>query len=367
MKSRRTSSVGQAGPASLPRRIGRGLRTSVDQLARLSGYLGHRERERALDLTVLTYHRVLPRERCRDQPFPSLVMPLELFRQQVGWLREHGEILTLGAALRREGVPGARPVFVLTFDDGYDDAGEFAAVVLEEAGVRGTFFVTTDFVGSANLLWFDRAALLFSAVPEAIRRGIVQQVCRDGEGELPPAGADGAAWTRHLKGCSVAERAAILTCLEQAAGGAPGVDGHGALSAARLIEMHAAGHEIGSHTATHALLPTLTDAELEYELLRARATLQTWLGRPVEGFCYPNGDHDERVVGALLRAGHAYACTTKDGLHRRGDDPFRIPRVDMVAQRLAGCDGGLDVTALRRELAGLYRRRARALPTSVGS
>jgi peptidoglycan/xylan/chitin deacetylase (PgdA/CDA1 family) len=345
-------------PRQMPRFLKRGLRSSAYHAARMSGILARRERGMVRDLTILTYHRVLPESRCTGYPFPSLAMPLGAFREQVRWLATQGEILPLGEALARNGRPSQRPRFALTFDDGYSDAREIVAGVLEELGVRGTFFVITGFVGTRELQWFDRAALLFAAVPAKLQSGVVQQVC--GERRLeqrPPPGASGAAWTRYLKGCLPEERLAILSALERALGGAPPLGGFSGLSVAQLVELHRNGHEIGSHTVSHAMLPELDDAALRSELEDSREALCDWLGHDVAGFCYPNGDHDERSVAAVARAGHHYACTTRDGVHPAGSDPFRIRRVHIDPRRVTDGAQRLDLTAFRGELCGLYRRR----------
>jgi peptidoglycan/xylan/chitin deacetylase (PgdA/CDA1 family) len=121
--------------------------------------------------------------------------------------------------------------------------------------------------------------------------------------------------------------------------------------------LHARGHEIGSHTVSHEILPLLDDGELRSEIELARDTLREWLASDPEGFCYPNGDCDDRVARAVADAGHRYACTTRDGRHRRGDDAFRIRRVDVVPERALDAARRFDATAFRRELCGLYRTR----------
>jgi len=344
----------------IPSTLKRVMRSGADLAARMSGILAHRERGMTSGLTVLMYHRVLPEERCAGYPLPSLVMPLGVFREQVRWLVAHGEVLPLAEALTRNGSgdDGRRRAFALTFDDGYNDAWEIVADVLEDTGIRGTFFVTTGFVGTNELLWFDQAALLFAAVSEPLRQEIAQEVCGERRaGERPQGGADGATWTKYLKGCDTEDRAGILSSLERATGGSPKADGFRALSVAQLVELHRRGHEIGSHTVSHAMLPHLDDASLKSEVEDARDAISSWLGGTVQGFCYPNGDHDERSVAAVVRAGHAYACTTHPGLHLLGGDPYRIRRVDIVPQRVTDGSGNLDETAFRRELCGLYRRR----------
>jgi len=344
-------------PSRLPTILKRGLRSSADQAARMSGILAHRERSQFHDLTVLTYHRVLAEARCANYPFSSLVMPLDAFRQQMRWLVSHGDVLPLSEALASRGDHAHGPTFALTFDDGYADAAELVAGVLEDVGIRGTFFVTTGFVGTRELLWFDRCALLFAAVPETVARRIVGQVCGERRADLRPRPeADGATWTRYLKGCHPEERAEILTSLERSNGGPPSPDGFLAMSVSQLAELHRRGHEVGSHTVSHAMLTDLDDAALKSELEGSRDAVSGWIGSSVPGFCYPDGDHDERVVDAVKRTGYAYACTTRQGVHASGSDRFRIRRVDVAPRRVTNGAHRLDVTAFRRELCGLYRR-----------
>lgn len=346
----------------------RRLRSAVDRAARLLGILERRERVSARALTVLTYHRVLSAEHSAAYPFPSLAMPLDAFRDQVRWLASHYEVLPLTRALERNqtNTRTSRPLLALTFDDGYYDAAKNVAPVLEESGVRGTFFVTTGFVATRELLWFDRAVLLFANAPESERREVVLQVCGAGHvDQLPAPGASAGTWTAYLKLCQSAQRRAILSELESVAGGPPAVDGYQAISVADLIGLHERGHEIGSHTVTHPLLPELDQAALECEVEGARDALDAWLGTSVPGFCYPNGDCDERVVAAVSRAGHRHACTTRDGIHHPGDDPLQIRRVDVVADRALDGSRSFDATALRREMCGLYHRPAKRVGREV--
>jgi peptidoglycan/xylan/chitin deacetylase (PgdA/CDA1 family) len=334
------------------------MRSAADRAARWLGILSRRERIDARGLTVLMYHRVLPDERCAAYPLPSLAMPLSAFRAQVRWLAARAEVLPLAAALEPARSPRPKRRFAITVDDGYEDFARCAAPVLEEAGVRATCFVTTGFVGTRELLWFDAAAQLHAGLGEVRRREIelAFQSARVQGGSPEGAGVTG--WMRFLKRCTAADRSGILAELTAAAGGAPPVDGFEAMSVADVVDLHARGHEIGSHTVTHALLPQLDDAALEAETRGARETLRRWLGCDVPGFCYPNGDHDERVAAAVARAGHRYACTTEDGIHAAEGDPFRIRRVDVVPARVLDPKRRFDETAFRREICGLYRRRA---------
>lgn len=86
----------------------------------------------------------------------------------------------------------------------------------------------------------------------------------------------------------------------------------------------AAGHEVASHTTTHARLDHLGGCELRAEVAESRAILEDVVGRPVTGFAYPYGAFDEAAVAAVREAGYGYAAATDDHTRRDG---FSIARI----------------------------------------
>jgi peptidoglycan/xylan/chitin deacetylase (PgdA/CDA1 family) len=91
--------------------------------------------------------------------------------------------------------------------------------------------------------------------------------------------------------------------------------------------MQANGIEIGSHTLTHPILTNVSDERLRRELQESKSRLEEVLRRPIEQFCYPNGDHDERVRSEVARAGYKIAVTCVGGLNKRGVDPLTLRRI----------------------------------------
>jgi peptidoglycan/xylan/chitin deacetylase (PgdA/CDA1 family) len=78
-----------------------------------------------------------------------------------------------------------------------------------------------------------------------------------------------------------------------------------------------AGHEVGSHTRTHANLAALGTAELEDEIEGSRAELEARLG-PIRHFAWPFGRFfhvRRRVIDALVRAGYESSASTERGCH----------------------------------------------------
>ena len=94
-----------------------------------------------------------------------------------------------------------------------------------------------------------------------------------------------------------------------------------------LRQLTVAGWEIGSHTRTHADLPTLSDEELAEELTGSKTKLEELLGQSVDSVAYPYGNLDSRVPDAARRAGYRCALSTRHGKNTEADDLFAMKRI----------------------------------------
>ncbi len=101
------------------------------------------------------------------------------------------------------------------------------------------------------------------------------------------------------------------------------------MSQTELHEVVAAGHTIGSHTATHRSLPSLTPPELERELVGSRHDLEAITASPVDIVAYPSGHHDPGVRRAARAAGYRAAFTFLNGRIVGGEDRWMLPRLTM--------------------------------------
>lgn len=104
------------------------------------------------------------------------------------------------------------------------------------------------------------------------------------------------------------------------------------MSPAQLRAWAAAGMEVGAHTRSHPHLTQCSSSELRDEIRGSREELEDLLGRPVEQFCYPYGDHDARVVAETVEAGYLAATTTRRGRARNGSGPglWELPRIQIA-------------------------------------
>jgi peptidoglycan/xylan/chitin deacetylase (PgdA/CDA1 family) len=95
----------------------------------------------------------------------------------------------------------------------------------------------------------------------------------------------------------------------------------------RIRELRENGVIFGSHTKRHPFLTRLSPGELADEISGSKSDLEEKLSAPVEFFCYPYGDRNDKVEEAVKAAGYRSAFTTDRGFVRRGDDPFMLRRV----------------------------------------
>ena len=98
----------------------------------------------------------------------------------------------------------------------------------------------------------------------------------------------------------------------------------------QLRELHAAGHTLGAHGWSHALLTGGDDAELRHELGDARAALEDWIGAPVTSVSLPGGRGNARVLRACREAGYTSVWTSVPGVARSVAEPV-VGRLNILA------------------------------------
>ncbi len=345
-----TSAVESPG---LARTFKHRLRSGIDRVAELTGLMRLMERRMRRGLTILMYHRVLPLEDCRDYPLASLVIPQNSFDAQVEWLASHCEVLPVVEAMDElaNGRPASRPLLAISFDDGYWDNHALAAPILEKHGVRGTFYVTSDFVKSGQALWFDRAAFVWDRLSREDQVELLRSVRRESSAATadgqPPTGQ---AWTDSLKALPGARRMEFVERAQAVASGTFDATLCRPMTPEQVIELDRGGHEIGSHSVTHPILPLLNDADLDHELRQSAAQLAEWTHKPVSGLCYPNGDSDARVEAAVRAAGYRYAGFRDGGMNQRDTNPINLTRIAITMQRTVVRDDEHDSAGFRAEV-----------------
>ncbi|HKP63081.1 MAG TPA: polysaccharide deacetylase family protein [Polyangiales bacterium] len=303
-------------------------------------------------LTIVTFHRVLPADLLAEYPIPAIAVTpdeldwfLQLFEQHytVGTLAEVGTRFALGD--RPE-----RPLLAITFDDGQRDNYDFARPVLAQHGTHASFFIVADATEENQTLWHDRIAY---GVAKLLRheRSAAEPLLRE-LGVTTDAASPQNDAVAQVKRMTPEARDAWVTKLEACLGGPSRPSWDGMMTWQQLREMHDEGHEIGSHSRSHAILPLVSDAQLEIEIAGSRKALRDKLGFEIQSFCYPNGDHDERSVRAVERAGYRHAVTTRYGINAEQSSPYTWRRLDMQGSHARTVTGDFSEARVLLRLTG---------------
>lgn len=270
---------------------------------------------------VLTYHRVND----ADDPFFA-ALPTGVFEAHMRWVAGACCVLpleTLVARARDGRVP--RNAVAITFDDGYRDTFTHATPILNRYGLTATVFVSTGFVGTTEVPWFDRVAHAFKHA----RAGSIVTPWHETVA-LTDTDARLLALDRalaHLKAQPDDDRRRQVERL---------VDALGAGRAPRAMlswdEIHALsrlGFDIGGHTVSHPILSRMRPDGARAEIVLSRRAIEAALGRPPLAFAYPNGgadDYTPATVDIVRDAGFTCAVTTQFGLNTGATSPFELRR-----------------------------------------
>lgn len=95
----------------------------------------------------------------------------------------------------------------------------------------------------------------------------------------------------------------------------------------QVREWLAAGHMIGSHTVSHAVLTELPATDAREEIHASRKWLEDTFGIAVAHFSYPLGAWNDRVLSIVREAGYETAVTTEFGVNNAPIDPYRLRRI----------------------------------------
>lgn len=266
-------------------------------------------------LRILTYHGISPR-----------AVPVRTFERQLAFIRDN---FTVCWASEIPGIlaqgPGPRPALVLTFDDGLMNHVHNALPLLEQYGLKATFYIPAGLVRSRAMLWNHELRCLLLLLENS-------QLPREMERFSPDPGQRDrqvGAYLEWLKTRESTVGRTLLETLREIWGGRPllpWMREEYALMGEEEVRNLSPLVEVGSHTLTHPVLTGLAESAMEEEIAVSKTVLETMTGKPVRSFCYPNGSHSPGIV-RLVERHYLLAVTTEEGFADRRDGMCRLKRI----------------------------------------
>jgi peptidoglycan/xylan/chitin deacetylase (PgdA/CDA1 family) len=309
-------------------------------------------------LSVATFHRVLPEAERQAYPFPGLAVTPEELDIFLIYLTQHFDCGSLSTQHKRylSGEVMERPLLAITFDDAQHDNYSNARPVLVRHGVKASFFVPVKAVEKQELLWHDSLGFSILALlkqGEAGQQRLGQLLAEAGMPAIDGGNVTGKI-VQAAKVLTLEARLRMVEALVAASAPAKAPDFARLMTFEELAELAGDGHEIGSHSMTHCMMPECDDEALAYEVAESRRILQARLGQPIDSFCYPNGNSDTRTALAVAQAGYCRAITTAWGNNGQKEDAFRLRRYDMVAKHVQDANGKFVPALLAFRMSGFY-------------
>jgi peptidoglycan/xylan/chitin deacetylase (PgdA/CDA1 family) len=257
-------------------------------------------------LRITGYHRIGdPKIVARDTDEGVVDVTAADFERHVAFLAENFNIIDI-ATLRRhflEHTPLPKNPALITFDDGYRECLDVALPVLRRHAATGVFFVSTDHVAQRKAFWWDRIAYLFKRSKRTtVAIEYPNAITVDLEHALTIVKRTYALdLERYLDGLARALDVPWTDAVEKR------IAEETLMSWADLRALRDAGMDVQSHTATHRILQTLSDEELERELVSSKRTLEAELDEEICAIAYPSGrpvSQHTKIGRAVRRAGY---------------------------------------------------------------
>jgi len=277
---------------------------------------------------IAGYHRVVTNfDRSKRSTIPAMLVSTAMLERHLDWLSKRFSFISLDdiALHLQTGRRFRRASAAITFDDGYSDVYHYAFPLLKRKGIPAALFVVTGLAGTEGVQIFDRFYSLLRLLQKKgvpLAKTIAGALRANGFDALPiesvRPGDDEPfrLMTIALNGIPQAHLRTALESLEQCVAlPADELAEMGPLTWEMVRAMHRGGMIIGSHTASHCLLPTETLERARWELVTSKRTLETELGVQVNHFAYPDGRFNAAIVKAVDSAGYRFAygnCQFRD-------------------------------------------------------
>jgi peptidoglycan/xylan/chitin deacetylase (PgdA/CDA1 family) len=239
-------------------------------------------RLRRNEAVIVVFHRVND-----SYPNDPLTYTTRKFEDFVRFFGRFFDVIPLSELVRRleTGVELAG-CLAITFDDGYRGNATIAAPILEAYGQRACFFVTTGFIGTDHVPWWD---------------------------------AEKKIQTRWMTWDQVRS-------------------------------LRASGHDIGSHTQTHPDLGVIRRDDARREIGGGSSRLDAELGEHSGLFAYPFGGRknmSEENQLLLKELGLRCSVSAYGGTVRSGDDSLRLKRITISDWYVSPYQFGFELLAGR--------------------
>jgi len=257
------------------------------------------------EIPILTYHRVINTD--KNYPFDSDLISATptSFEQQMNFVKANYTAISMTefiSSLESNKQLPKNPILI-TFDDGFDDNYFNAYPILKKLDIPATFFVTTDYIGKQDTIWYERLAYFFNNTKA--NNIVIDELSLKLEVTETNRFACYQDLIESLKLNKDDLRKSILNSLYNKYG-----DPYLNISTKEkclsqfmtwehLNELSQNNITIDSHSHTHPILSMLSQKQLSFELSESKKLIEERLKNRVKSIAYPVGQ--ENSISTAVR------------------------------------------------------------------
>lgn len=279
------------------------------------------------------------------------------FESALSFITEHYNPVSLPQVVQESSSTSLPPrPILITFDDTYASAREFAIPLCFSKGVPTVFFVNGSCLDNRQLAIDNLICYVANTRGlDTIRAAAVLV----GNGKAPHISSVTDVFAQFLPSTSLRARDMFREFLLKMAG----IDNCELASEAKLYlrssqlrDLAALNCEIGDHTYSHVNCRVLNEIEMESEIDRNRSLLEGVSGARVRSFSIPYGssaDVSEELLAHLRRSGYEALFMSQSRVNRPGADRFHLDRVSIRRTRDAALFSEIEVLPRLRGLRSL--------------
>jgi peptidoglycan/xylan/chitin deacetylase (PgdA/CDA1 family) len=229
-------------------------------------------------------------------------------------------------------------------DDGYVDNYFHAFPILKRYHVPATIFLTTGFIGTNLMFWWDRIGEILKRTHSgSLEMGEIKYFLAGAGESLPNEfyldtySSRNRAWaslTAALRRCEPEQTAKVIQHMEDhlEVKAETYRHLHRMLNWEQIFEMSKNGIDFGAHTVSHPFLSDLTPEDFENETLGSKKAVEGKIQKPVIAFAYPFGGLPRStsfMKEKLKEYGFRCAFLTEEGYVCAESDPYELKRISI--------------------------------------
>jgi len=316
--------------------------------------------------TILTFHRVGENTNGEiTHSLPTSFVSKRNFERIITFLTKYYNVISLSDYLnlgdRKNKI--TKNSVLITFDDGYKDIYENGFSILKKYKVPATVFLTSSFIGSNNLFWWDHLYALcknctvnssLQKLPNEVYSKHIQKklytifaIDKKERNQL--------IWSliTELQDYNHSELQLLMDDLTKRFDYDLDVlkKENKMLSWENIRELKTVGITFGSHTRSHLFLNgSLSKDVVHDEVHGSKLDIEDNLNSEVFAFAYPGGKISQRLKEIVKKNGYKVACTQRPGINSKEEDIFALKRINIWDGTVAGFKGRFSKSLLAIKL-----------------